>query len=182
MYRPVPLILIASILALFIGWGGGGYLAWSRASATLAALPAAPVVTAAEYDREARVLAVTLTNPGLVPIELVSKTLVLRPAEGGKDVALLDVAFSGGSLTLPPASLERLELALEPGDPKLSVGDVLAASIAYRYPEIADLYLLTHSFVAGSEDAPEKDGADGADASKDETPTVGGNDAGEETR
>ncbi len=168
MYRPVPLILVASLLALFVGWGGGGYLAWSRASATLAALPAAPVVAGAEYDRETRVLAVTLTNPGLVPIELLGKTLVLRPADKGKDVALLDVAFSGGSPTLPPASLERVELALKPGDPKLAAGDVLAASITYRYPDVADVYLLTHSFVADRADEAAKGGAGGESAAKHE--------------
>ncbi len=152
MYRPVPLIALGCLLALFVGWGGGSYLAWSRADATLASLPAAPLVAGAEYDRERRVLALTLTNPGLVPVELLGKTLVLRPATGGEDVALVDVAFSGGSLSLPPASVERLELALEAGDPKLAAGDVLAASIAYRYPEIADVYQVTHAFVTARGD------------------------------
>lgn len=175
MYRPVPLIALACLLALLVGWGGGNYLAWARANVALSSLPAAPVVTDAEYDHEQRLLTLTLTNPGLVPIELLNKTLMLRPASGEDNVALLDVAFPGGSLRLPPASIERLELRLAADDPKLAAGDVLASSITYRYADIPDVYQITHALVAerGDEETapdgnPANDKADsGADSETD---------------
>ncbi len=150
MYRPLPLTIVFTLLALLVGWGTGSYLTSARATAALANLPAAPVVLSAAYDKQDRRLTLTVSNPGLVPIELLDKTLVFRPASGKGGWELARAPLPGGVVELAPGSIEALVLELKEGSPDLKIGDVLASSLTYRYANLPDLYQLTHLYRSGS--------------------------------
>ena len=147
MKRPYVLIFLMTFLGVIAGWGVGSYLTNAGVKATLATLPAAPVVIESGYDQKTHTLSLTFSNPGGQAISIVGKGIAFKPKQGeGYEMAY--VAFKQ-PLVVPPFSVETLQVQLKADTPLLKDGDVVATTIRYGYPLLPDVYDMTHLFVQG---------------------------------
>ena len=147
MKRPYALIFLMTFLGVIAGWGVGSYLGNAGLKATIAAMPAAPVVIKSGYDQKTHTLSLTFSNPGGQPISILGKGIAFKPKSGdGYDMAY--VAFKQ-PLVVPPFSVETMQVQLKADTPLLKDGDVVATTIRYAYPLLPDIYDMTHLFVHG---------------------------------
>ncbi len=161
MKRPYALILLMTLLGIIAGWGGGSYLGNASLKATLAALPAAPVVVAAEYDGKTKTLALTFSNPGGQPINLLGKAIAFKP-KSGKGYEMAFVNFEQ-PVVVPPFSVETLRVQLKAETAALVDGDVVATTVQYVYPLVPGVFDMTYVFTKGQPvKVPQK--ADGSQA------------------
>ncbi|HIC99979.1 MAG TPA: hypothetical protein EYP05_01370 [Piscirickettsiaceae bacterium] len=147
MKRPYALIFLMTFLGLLAGWGAGAYLSNAGLKATIAAMPAAPVVVAAEYDNQTKTLALTFSNPGGQSINLLGKAIAFKPKEG-KGYEMAFVHFEQ-PLVVPPFSVETLRVQLKADTADLVEGDVVATTIQYVYPLVPGVFDLTYVFTKG---------------------------------
>ncbi len=141
--RVLGLLIVFSVVGLALGWGIGSYLAYNRATAIVAHMPACPVVVYSQYDKDKHELAIALTNPGFVPLVLVGKSVAFRPASGQGGYVIANLR---ARLKLPGQTTQVMVLKLKPETPELAVGDVIAATIEYQVPGTKDVYQLVHVF------------------------------------
>ena len=147
MKKPYALVLLMTLIGVFVGWGSGSYLSGASVKAALAHLPAAPVVVASGYDEKTKTLAITYTNAGGQPIDILGKGLVFKPQKG-KGYEMTYVNFEQ-PIALAPFSVETVRVKLKADTAKLLKGDVVATTIRYAYPLIPEVYEMTHVFVKG---------------------------------
>lgn len=142
----IPLILL--FLGLFSGFYFGVYrtsLAVTACEISKALIPASPVVTSSVYNPRTNQLSLTIQNPGGMPIELLSKTLVLQPQGNAKAPIALAVQIPLG-IVVPPYSNVTLKLDLTQRGSGFKLGDVLVSTITYKLPISNDIYSLVHLF------------------------------------
>lgn len=142
----IPLVML--FLGLFSGFYFGIYrtsLAVTACEISKALIPASPVVTSSVYNPKTNQLALTIQNPGGMPIELLSKTLVLQPQGNTQAPVALAVQIPLG-LVVPPYSNVTLKLDLTQKGSGFKLGDVLVSTITYRLPISNDIYSLVHLF------------------------------------
>jgi len=147
MKRPYALVLLMTLIGVFVGWGSSSYLSGASVKAALADLPAAPVVIASGYDEKNKTLALTFTNAGGQPIDILGKGLAFKPKQG-KGYALAFVNFEQ-PIRLAPFSVETVRVKLKADTAQLVNGDIVATTIQYAYPLLPDAYEMTHVFVKG---------------------------------
>ena len=154
MKRPYALIFLMTFLGLIAGWGAGSYLSNAGLKATLATLPAAPVVIASDYDQKSKTLALPFSNPGGQPVTLLGKAVAFKPKSGqGYEIAYVDFEKP---VVVPAFSVATLAVKMKAKTPDLVDGDVVATTIRYRYPLLPDVYDMTHVFTHGQPaEAPE---------------------------
>ena len=142
----IPLVML--FLGLFSGYYFGIYrtsLAVTACEISKALIPASPVVTSSVYNPKTNKLALTIQNPGGMPIELLSKTLVLQPQGNKQAPVALAVQIPLG-IVVPPYSNITLKLDLTQKGSWFKLGDVLVSTITYRLPVSNDIYSLVHLF------------------------------------
>ena len=147
MKRPYALIFLMTFLGIIAGWGTGSYLSNAGLKATLATVPAAPVVIASDYDQKSKTLALTFSNPGGQPITLLGKAVAFKPKKGtGYDIAYVDFEKP---VVVPAFSVATLAVKMKANTPDLVDGDVVATTIRYAYALLPDVYDMTHVFTHG---------------------------------
>jgi hypothetical protein len=147
MKRPYALIFLMTFLGLVVGWGAGAYLSNANLKATISAMPASPVVVASRYDNKTKTLVLTFSNPGGQPINILGKTIAFQPQKGkGYEVAYMNFEQP---LVVPPFSVEKMRVQMRADTEDLLDGDVIATTIRYAYPQVPDLYDMTHIFTKG---------------------------------
>lgn len=147
MKRPYVLMFLMTFLGLLAGWGAGAYLGNAGLKATIESMPAAPVVVASEYDAETKTVALTFSNVGGQPINILGKAIAFKPKTGeGYKVAYVNFEQP---LVVPPFSVEVMRVQLKADTQTLVAGDVVATTIRYAYPLLPGLYDMTHVFTKG---------------------------------
>lgn len=147
MKKPYALVLLMTLIGVVVGWGASSYLGGASVKSALSGLPVSPVVIAASYDEKDKTLALTFTNAGGQPIDILGKGIAFKPKEGeGYSLAFVNFVQP---VRLAPFSVETLQVKLKDGTAKLVDGDVVATTIQYAYPLLPDLYEMTHKFVQG---------------------------------
>jgi len=139
------------IVMVFVGLFAGFYFGIYRASVAVvgcelskATIAPSPVVTKSVYDEKNHRLQLTVRNTGAMPILLVDKTLVLRPANGSKNVVVMTSIPLG--LAVPAYSDISFTLDLGAAGSGFVVGDVLETTLTYTLPVSNDIYALVHLF------------------------------------
>jgi hypothetical protein len=152
MKRPYALVFLMTFLGLLAGWGAGAYLGNATLAHTVAEMPASPIIAHSKYDAKDQTLTMTIANPGGQPIEVLGKSLAIKPSQGDA-LELAYVAFEK-PLVIPGFASETLVVTLKAKTDKagktvqpLMVGDVVATTLRYTYPTVPDLFEVTHLFV-----------------------------------
>jgi len=151
MKKESLLLFVVPVVLLFLGLFSGFYFGVYRTSLAVTACeiekaltPASLLVTDSYYNDQTKQLYLELENPGGMPIELLTKTLVLQPANGRAPIALAMQIPLG--MVMPPYSTLELKLDLTSQGSGFALGDVLVSTITYRLPISNDVYSVVHLF------------------------------------
>ncbi len=141
----VPLVLL--LLWLFSGFYFGVYrasLAVASCEIEKSLIPASPIVTSSYYDIKNKELVLQIENPSGMPIMLLTKSLVLKPAD--KDVPVSNLIIEVPlNIDLPPYETITIRLKVDTPD-QLKLWDVLLTTLTYRLPISRDIYSVLHLF------------------------------------
>ncbi len=151
--RRIWLILIIAVLGLFIGFGAGGYLTANRVITAMEQIPASPIVLDTVYEKEANQLALSLFNPGPVPLRLQNYTVTFTPGSETKEAAYV-ISEIPIDLTLPPFEVVTVLANLKEHTETLAVGDLVTLSIFYTHPLSPDVYSIIHPYMQGASEEP----------------------------
>ena len=152
MNRETFVLFILPIVLLVLGILSGFYFGVYNTQIALTAcqlekslIPSSPVITHSQYDPKTHQLVLDVENPGGMPIYLLTKSLILKPA----NVKLQPVALMINiplNLELPPYSKVTLRLNLGQQGSWFNVGDVLVTTLTYQIPVSNDIYSVEHVF------------------------------------
>ena len=147
--KRVWLILFIALLGLFIGFGAGGYLTANRVITAMEQIPASPIVLNTLYEKEQNQLALTLFNPGPVPLRLESYTVTFTPGSETEEAAYV-ISEIPVQLALPPFETVTMFVNLKEQTAELAVGDLVTMSIFYTHPLSPDVYSIIHPYTQGA--------------------------------
>ena len=99
MKRETLWLILLPFLTLGLGLIAGEYFGLFRAGQAVLSceiqkqlIPVSPVVMDSYYDEQKGVLTLRVVNPGSMPIELLSKSVMLKPAQSNvPEVAMVEV-------------------------------------------------------------------------------------------
>ncbi len=151
--KRVWLLLFVALLGLFIGFGAGGYLTANRVATAMEQIPASPIVLDTTYDKEQNQLALSMFNPGPIPLRLESYTVTFTPGSETKEAAYV-ISEIPVQLTLPPFEVVTVSVNLKEHTEELAVGDLVTISIFYTHPLSPDVYSIIHPYTQGASEAP----------------------------
>ncbi len=151
--KRVWLLLFVALLGLFIGFGAGGYLTANRVATAMEQIPASPIVLDTAYDKEQNQLALSMFNPGPIPLRLESYTVTFTPGSETKEAAYV-ISEIPVQLTLPPFEVVTVSVNLKEHTEELAVGDLVTISIFYTHPLSPDVYSIIHPYTQGASEAP----------------------------
>ncbi len=151
--KRVWLLLFVALLGLFIGFGAGGYLTANRVATAMEQIPASPIVLDTTYDKEQNQLALSMFNPGPIPLRLESYTVTFTPGSETKEAAYV-ISEIPVQLTLPPFEVVTVSVNLKEHTEELAVGDLVTMSIFYTHPLSPDVYSIIHPYTQGASEAP----------------------------
>ncbi len=157
MKRETLWLVLLPFLTLGLGIIGGEYFGLFRAGQAVLSceiqkqlIPVSPVVMDSYYDEQKGVLTLRVLNPGSMPVELVSKAVMLKPAQSNiPEVAMVEVPLG---IVLNGGSEVVINMQITPeAQGKFGVGDVLLSTITYRLPISNDLYSVMHIFTKSAD-------------------------------
>ena len=145
-------LVVLPFLTLGLGIIGGEYFGLFRAWEAVVSceiqkqlIPVSPVVMDSYYDEDKWILTLKVANPGSMPVELVSKSVMLKPAQSNvPEVAMVEIPL-GVVLNGGDEIVINMQISAE-AKWKFKVGDVLLSTITYRLPVSRDLYSVVHMF------------------------------------
>jgi len=111
-----------------------------------ALIPPSPIVTSSYYDTQTKELVLQVENPGYMPITMLTKSLVFRPADPAKQAVtvILEVQLN---IDILPQDKATIRLQLDPQTAEVfGLGDVLVATLTYKLPISRDIYSVVHLF------------------------------------
>ncbi len=146
--KRIWIILVIALLGLFIGFGAGGYLTSNRILRSVEQIPASPVVLDAVYDKEQNQLALSIMNPGPLPLNLLNYTIAFTPGSETEEAAYV-VSNIPIDLTIPPFEVVTVLVNLKEQTEKLAVGDLVTVSVFYTHPLSPDVYSIIHPYTQG---------------------------------
>ncbi len=151
--KRVWIVLIIAVLGLLIGFGAGGYLTANRVITAMEQIPASPIVLNAVYEKEHNQLALSVFNPGPVPLHLESYSITFTPGTESKEAAYI-VSEIPIQLDIPPFDVITVFVNLKEQTEKLAVGDLVTVSIFYTHPLSPDVYSVIHPYTQGASTQP----------------------------
>jgi len=143
--KRVWIILIIALLGLFIGFSAGGYLTSHRVMRAVEQIPASPIVLDTVYDKEQGQLALSILNPGPLPLHLENHTVTFTPGSETDEAAYV-VSNIPMDVTLPPFEMAIVVINLKEHTADLQVGDLVTVSIFYSHPLSPDVYSVLHPY------------------------------------
>jgi len=150
------LLIVLPIVMVFIGLFAGFYFGVYKTAVAVAGcqmekalIAPSPVISQSLYDEKKHQLKLTIVNPGGMPIELLDKSLVLKPANAKRQPVLI-MSSIPLNIVLPPYSTMELDLKLG-NTTGFVVGDVLETTLTYMLPVSNDVYAVVHRFEKSSE-------------------------------
>lgn len=151
--KRVWIVLFIALLGLFIGFGAGGYLTANRVITAMEQIPASPIVLNAVYEKEQNQLALSVFNPGPVPLRLQSYSITFTPGSESDEAAYI-VSEIPIQLDLPPFDAVTVFVNLKEQTAALAVGDLVTVSIFYTHPHSPDVYSVIHPYTQGASEQP----------------------------
>ena len=152
MKKEALLLWTLPFVMVFVGLFAGFYFGIYRTSVALTAcelsktiIAPSPVVTKSLYNEKTHQLQLTVKNYGTMPILLVDKTLVLKPANINKQTSLIMSSIPLG-LTVPSEWEVTFNLDLWKIWTGFKIGDVLETTLTYKLPVSNDIYAVVHLF------------------------------------
>ncbi len=150
-------LILLPFLTLGLGIIWGEYFGLFRAGQAVVScevqkqlIPVSPMVMDSYYDEEKWVLTLKVVNPGSMPVELVSKSVMLKPAQSNiPEVAMVEIPL-GIVLNGWDEVVINMQISAE-AKGKFKVGDVLLSTITYRLPVSRDLYSVVHMFTKSTD-------------------------------
>ena len=144
------LLVIAPILLAFI-WILTGFYFWVYKTSLAVSwcelqkdlIAPSPIITDSSYNNKTKELQLTIQNPGGMPILLLDKTLVLKPANKTPVILMTSIPLW---ITVPPYSEITFNLKLGNNWKNFKVGDVLDTTISYSLPVSNDIYTVSNIF------------------------------------
>ncbi len=145
LQKRVWIILIIALLGLFIGFSAGGYLTTNRVMRAVEQIPASPLVLDTVYDKEQNQLALSILNPGPLPLRLQNHTITFTPGSETEEAAYV-VSNIPMDVTIPPFEMAIVVINLKEHTADLQVGDLVTVSIFYTHPLSPDVYTVIHPY------------------------------------
>lgn len=152
MKKETLLLVLAPFVMVFVGLFAGFYFGIYKTSVAVAGcevekafIAPSPIVTDSSYNEKKHELSLTVVNPGSMPILLLNKTLVLKPADIKKQPLLVTTSLPL-SVTLPAHGEVELKLQLGQAGSWFVIGDVLETTLTYSLPVSKDVYAVVHRF------------------------------------
>jgi len=152
MKKETLLLVLFPLVMVFVGLFAGFYFGIYKTSVAVvgcelekAVIAPSPIVTSSSYNEKKHELSLTVANPGSMPILLLNKTLVLKPADVKKQALLVATSLPLG-ITIPAYGKVELNLQLGQAGSWFVIGDVLETTLTYSLPVSNDVYALVHRF------------------------------------
>ena len=145
LQKRVWIILIIALLGLFIGFLAGGYLTANRVIRSVEQIPASPIVLDTAYDKEQDELALSILNPGPMPLRLENYAVTFTPGSETEETAYVVSNIPVG-VTIAPFEAAVMVVNLKEQTADLQVGDLVTVSIAYTHPLSPDVYSVIHPY------------------------------------
>ena len=152
MKKETLLLVLTPFIMVFVGLFTGFYFGIYKTSVAISGceiqkslIAPSPIVTNSSYNEQKHELSLTVINPGIMPILLLNKTLVLKPANTKKQPILIATSLPL-DITIPAYGKIKLKLHLGQAGSWFVVGDVLETTLTYSLPVSKDIYAVVHRF------------------------------------
>ena len=150
------LLWVLPFVMVFVGIFTGMYFGIYRSAIAVEAIKLeksliapSPVITYSQYSETKKQLMLDIKNPGGMPILLLSKTLVMKPADTKKEPVVL-MSSIPLNVVIPPYSNISLNLNVDKLENWFSIGDILETTLTYSLPISNDIYAIIHKFKKSS--------------------------------
>jgi len=143
--KRVWIILLIALLGLFIGFSVGGYLTTNRVMRAVEQIPASPIVLDTVYDKDHNQLALSIMNPGPMPLHLENHTITFTPGSETEEAAYV-VSNIPMDVTIPPFEVAIVVINLKENTADLQLGDLVTVSVFYTHPLSPDVYTVIHPY------------------------------------
>ena len=144
--KRVWIILLIALLGLIIGFSAGGYLTANRVIRAVEQIPASPIVLDTVYDKEQNQLALSIMNPGPMPLHLQNHSITFTPGSETDEAAYV-VSNIPMDVTIPPFEVAIVVVNLKEHTADLQVGDLVTVSVFYTHPLSPDVYSVIHPYI-----------------------------------
>ncbi len=141
----VVFFFISSLLALVLGWGIGGYIAYNKTIDAVGKIPASPIIVKSVYDREKHAVVFSFLNPGTLPLTVIGEDFIFKPGKESKEKNY-EIKNIPANIPLVPLGITTVALKLKEGTQELKTGDIVMATIHYIHPLSSDIYTVSHKF------------------------------------